>query len=44
MLSVNTHEAKTHLSRLPARVADGEEILIATHDPQFDANAIETIR
>ena len=26
---VNTHEAKTHLSRLLARVAMGEEIVIA---------------
>lgn len=25
---VNTHEAKTHLSRLLERVADGEEIVI----------------
>jgi len=29
MLTVNTHEAKTHLSRLLARVASGEEIIIA---------------
>lgn len=29
MLTVNTHEAKTHLSRLLARVANGEEIIIA---------------
>lgn len=29
MLVVNTHEAKTHLSRLLARVANGEEIIIA---------------
>jgi len=29
MLTVNTHEAKTHLSRLLARVASGEEIVIA---------------
>lgn len=27
--SVNMHEAKTHLSRLVARVAQGEEIVIA---------------
>lgn len=27
--TVNTHEAKTHLSRLLARVAAGEEIIIA---------------
>ena len=27
--TVNTHEAKTHLSRLLKRVEDGEEILIA---------------
>ena len=29
MLTVNTHEAKTHLSRLLGRVANGEEIIIA---------------
>lgn len=29
MISVNIHEAKTHLSRLLARVASGEEIIIA---------------
>lgn len=29
MLIVNTHEAKTHLSRLLARVASGEEVIIA---------------
>lgn len=29
MITVNTHEAKTHLSRLLKRVAAGEEILIA---------------
>ena len=29
MKAVNVHEAKTHLSRLLARVADGEEIVIA---------------
>ena len=29
MLTVNTHEAKTHLSRLLARVSQGEEIVIA---------------
>jgi len=28
-LTVNVHEAKTHLSRLLARVARGEEIIIA---------------
>jgi prevent-host-death family protein len=28
-MMVNTHEAKTHLSRLLARVANGEEIVIA---------------
>ncbi len=27
--TVNIHEAKTHLSRLLARVAEGEEIVIA---------------
>lgn len=29
MIAVNTHEAKTHLSRLLARVAAGEEVTIA---------------
>lgn len=29
MRTVNTHEAKTHLSRLLKRVAAGEEIVIA---------------
>ena len=29
MTQVNIHEAKTHLSRLLARVAAGEEIIIA---------------
>jgi prevent-host-death family protein len=29
MISVNVHEAKTHLSRLLDRVAAGEEIVIA---------------
>lgn len=29
MISVNIHEAKTHLSRLLERVAAGEEIIIA---------------
>ena len=29
MGAVNVHEAKTHLSRLLARVAEGEEIVIA---------------
>jgi prevent-host-death family protein len=29
MISVNVHEAKTHLSRLLERVAAGEEILIS---------------
>jgi prevent-host-death family protein len=29
MVEVNVHEAKTHLSRLLARVATGEEILIS---------------
>jgi prevent-host-death family protein len=29
MLEVNVHEAKTHLSRLLARVAAGEEVVIA---------------
>jgi len=30
MKTVNIHEAKTHLSRLLAAVAAGEEIVIAT--------------
>ena len=29
MISVNIHEAKTHLSRLLARVESGEEVIIA---------------
>ncbi len=29
MTTVNVHEAKTHLSRLLARVEQGEEVLIA---------------
>lgn len=29
MITVNTHEAKTHLSRLLTRVSSGEEIIIA---------------
>ena len=29
MVEVNIHEAKTHLSRLLARVATGEEVLIS---------------
>ena len=29
MTTVNIHEAKTHLSRLLARVVEGEEIVIA---------------
>jgi prevent-host-death family protein len=29
MVEVNVHEAKTHLSRLLARVAGGEEVLIS---------------
>lgn len=28
MVMINTHEAKTHLSRLLERVAEGEEIVI----------------
>ena len=28
-ITVNIHEAKTHLSRLLARVRDGEEVVIA---------------
>ena len=29
MIQVNIHEAKTHLSRLLARAAEGEEVVIA---------------
>jgi prevent-host-death family protein len=29
MVSINVHEAKTHLSRLLERVATGEEVVIA---------------
>ena len=29
MIEVNIHEAKTHLSRLLAKVAEGEEVIIA---------------
>jgi prevent-host-death family protein len=29
MMTVNVHEAKTHLSRLLARVARGDEVIIA---------------
>ncbi len=29
MITVNIHEAKTHLSRLLARVSAGEEVMIA---------------
>lgn len=29
MLMINTHEAKTHFSRLLTRVSNGEEIIIA---------------
>lgn len=29
MIQVNIHEAKTHLSRLLAQVANGEEVIIA---------------
>lgn len=29
MIEVNVHEAKTHLSRLLARVAAGEEVVLA---------------
>ena len=30
MIQVNIHEAKTHLSRLLAQVAGGEEVIIAS--------------
>ncbi|MFA6110583.1 MAG: type II toxin-antitoxin system Phd/YefM family antitoxin [Candidatus Latescibacterota bacterium] len=30
MVQVNVHEAKTHLSRLLAKVAEGEEVVIAS--------------
>lgn len=29
MIEVNIHEAKTHLSRLLVKVAEGEEVIIA---------------
>ncbi len=29
MLTVNIHEAKTHLSRLLVQIAEGEEVIIA---------------
>jgi prevent-host-death family protein len=29
MIQVNIHEAKTHLSRLLAKVAEGEDVIIA---------------
>ncbi|MBW3565880.1 MAG: type II toxin-antitoxin system Phd/YefM family antitoxin [Acidobacteria bacterium] len=29
MIEVNIHEAKTHLSRLLAKVGEGEEVIIA---------------
>lgn len=32
VIKVSTHEAKTHLSRLLARVAQGEEILICNRN------------
>ena len=32
MMTVTTHEAKTHLSRLIARVAEGEEVVILRGD------------
>jgi prevent-host-death family protein len=34
MIEVNIHEAKTHLSRLLVKVAEGEEVIIARNgDP-----------
>lgn len=39
-LQVNIHEAKTNLSRLLARVREGEEIIIA---PDFDAPLSESV-
>jgi antitoxin (DNA-binding transcriptional repressor) of toxin-antitoxin stability system len=40
MISVNVHEAKTHLSRLLERIAAGEEILISKADkPMAKANS-----
>ena len=32
MIKVGTHEAKTHLSELLSRVAEGEEVLITRYD------------
>ncbi len=32
MVTVNMHEAKTHLSKLVARAASGEEVIIARAD------------
>jgi prevent-host-death family protein len=32
MIRVGTHEAKTHLSELLGRVAEGEEVLITRYD------------
>jgi prevent-host-death family protein len=35
MHTVNVHEAKTHLSRLLARVHAGEEVIIAKHGKPY---------
>lgn len=42
MIEVNIHEAKTHLSRLLMKVAEGEEIVIArSGEPVAKIVAIE---
>jgi prevent-host-death family protein len=42
VIEVNIHEAKTHLSRLLAKVEDGEEIVIARNgEPIAKIVAIE---
>lgn len=42
MIEVNIHEAKTHLSRLIAKVAEGEEVIIArSGEPVAKIIAIE---
>ena len=42
MIEVNIHEAKTHLSRLLAKVAEGEEVIIArSGEPVAKIVAIE---
>jgi prevent-host-death family protein len=42
MIEVNIHEAKTHLSRLLAKVAEGDEVVIARNgEPVARIVAIE---